>query len=102
LPSISYKPQAFACFPFTGCGDKGVGFPQNQAIGSSTGFGVSQSIEALVPLYVEVVVPARAAYSHSASVGSRYPVQDGPLSVTPLQWNVLSAVPGRPAHPVNV
>jgi len=91
---MSYRPHAFAIFPLAGrvVPDE---FGQNQAIGSTTVFG-SQPVTVEVPLYVPPVVPALAAYSHSASVGSRYPVQPKPANVT--FEHVNPEVPGVPLH----
>ena len=44
----------------------------------------------MVPLYVPVVVPARVAYSHSASVGRRYPGQAYGSAKASLGWQTTS------------
>src|SRR5450830_528741 len=64
LPIMSYRPHALACLPAAACVFPPVFMPYH-AIASSAP-------------YVSPVVPARAAYSHSASVGNRY--------VTPGLW----------------
>jgi hypothetical protein len=66
LPNMSCKPRAFAALPPTAC----VWLPElplNHAI-------VPTVASSLLPLLNAVVVPARHAYSHSASLGNRMPV----------------------------
>ena len=66
LPPMSCKPSAFAALPPTAC----VWLPEfdeYQAI-------VPTVAPSLLPLLNAVVVPARHAYSHSASLGNRIPV----------------------------
>ena len=53
---------------------------------------VDVASEEVRALYVAAVVPARAAYSHSASVGNRYPSQSYTLE-TPFSDTVAERMP---------
>src|SRR4029079_6048839 len=63
LPCMSNSPHAFGFFVATGCGRS----PEFSRV-----HAYSPSARASLPKLYAVVVPARAAYSHSASVGRRY------------------------------
>ena len=62
FPCMSYSPQAFGFFSPTGCV-----IPPEFLLNHATSANPASSS----PQYQRVVVPARQAYSHSASVGSR-------------------------------
>src|SRR2546430_4617645 len=81
LPRMSYRPQALGRLPPTSW-IRPSELPRCQAISSSRP-------------YRGPVVPARHAYSHSASVGSRYPSTDASHSMLSMSTRYAGAKPSR-------
>src|SRR4029079_14422822 len=78
LPIMSYSPHAFGRYDATGAGSKCPSFPRIVGLIGSTGnteasamLAYLTSCSASSPCGKRVVLPARQAYSHSASVGRR-------------------------------
>src|SRR5262249_41477245 len=95
LPCMSYRPQAFRCSCPTGC----VVLP---ALSANQAYLLNWPLSS--PKLYAVVEPARAAYSHSASVGRRYFVPPSlalSLSINCCTSSQETLSTGRLASPLN-